>query len=582
SGPPAERSGPPAERPRPSAERGRSVPDETSAGEGVIVEPRVRLVLGQPPVRPTLDRLALAYHGTAWALGRAATRLLPYEALAGPPILAPWGWQALSIGRALATIEPSMARDGRVVQLLDGGPEALAAAAIGGASAGYRSVVTRLADPDSGGLGVIEFIPPGASLSLGPRTRANIKLSHASAETGDFAPEPGASPFARPERVDERPFSASEAARVVTEIGVETLRARGEPAAFERLFGEILLGLDRAGQLRRLAAALPPTGGEIDVGQALGDGERRARDPLSSAPQELAADPVGRLLDLIRDELGRPSQRRLTEIEPGCWWLADRADRDTAATPLADRVEWAVFSLLSTAGPLSEAAFADRIASLFTGHDLPDGSLVQACLASYRSRASTAERLVTADDLLGRSQEHTALLGAIAEGGHRLGMQVWLARREQARRHGPGKLGDLLEAGEREAYHGGIGRGVEDLSDVDAVWYRRGKAAFVFEVEWTAMLGEPLLRRHARIGNDERMVRFLVIAPERTDLVRHKLERSALLRSALDDGAWHILKWNHLRRFLSADTLDLADLEPLLGLDPLVERTGQQLPLFAR
>ena len=47
----------------------------------------------------------------------------------------------------------------------------------------------------------------------------------------------------------------------MTETAVETLRARGEPARFERLLGEILVGLDRAGQLRRLASAtLAPSG----------------------------------------------------------------------------------------------------------------------------------------------------------------------------------------------------------------------------------------------------------------------------------------------------------------------------------
>ena len=73
----------------------------------------------------------------------------------------------------------------------------------------------------------------------------------------------------------------------------------------------------------------------------------------------------------------------------------DPRDRAAAAAPLADRVEWAVFSLLSTAGPLSEAAFLQRIASLFTGHDLPDETLVRACLQSYRSRASTTDRIVS-------------------------------------------------------------------------------------------------------------------------------------------------------------------------------------------
>ena len=287
-----------------------------------------------------------------------------------------------------------------------------------------------------------------------------------------------------------------------------------------------------------------------------------------------------RLLALIREELGRPTQRRLTEIEPDRWWLADPDDLESAATPLADRVEWGVFSLLSTAGPMAETAFFERIASMFGGPDLPDEGLVRACLDSYRSLASTPERVITGDDLLRRSQEHTDLLVALAEGGHRLGMRVWIGRREQTRRLGDGVLGDLLEAGEQHAYLGGISPAVDDLAEVDAIWYVRGKVAFLFEVEWTAMLNEPLLRRHARIPPDESLVRFLVIAPERTELVRYKLARSPLLREALEAANWHVIKSVHLRTFLDRDPLDLADLEPYLGLDPAIERSGEQMPLF--
>ena len=238
-----------------------------------------------------------------------------------------------------------------------------------------------------------------------------------------------------------------------------------------------------------------------------------------------------------------------------------------------------MFSLLSTAGPLPETAFFERIAAMFMGHDLADEALVRACLDSYRSPASTPERIATNDDLLRRSQEHTELLAALADGGHRLGMQVWLGRREQTRRIDGVPLGDLLGDREHDGALAWLGRG-EEVLDVDCIWYVRGKVAFLFEVEWTAMLGEPLLRRHARIPSDERIVRFLVIAPERTELVRYKLARSPLLRAALDDGPWHIIKSDHLQRFLEQDELDLDALEPLLGLDPLVERSGEQLPLF--
>jgi hypothetical protein len=228
---------------------------------------------------------------------------------------------------------------------------------------------------------------------------------------------------------------------------------------------------------------------------------------------------------------------------------------------------------------MTETAFFERIASMFSGHDLPDEGLVRACLDSYRSLASTPERVITADDLLRRSQEHTDLLAALADAGHGMGMRVWIGRREQTRKLGAGLLGDLLDAGEQRAYLGGIHPAAE-LAEVDAIWYVRGKVAFLFEVEWTAMLSEALLRRHGRIAPDDALVRFLVIAPERTELVRYKLARSPLLRAAIEDANWHIIKSDHLRTFLAREPLELGDLEPYLGLDPIVERTGEQLPLF--
>jgi hypothetical protein len=292
------------------------------------------------------------------------------------------------------------------------------------------------------------------------------------------------------------------------------------------------------------------------------------------------ADPVEALLELIGTGLAGTGRDRLTELAPGRWWLADRRDRDAAAVPLADRVEWAVYSLLSTAGPLSEGAFLQRIAGIFNGRDLPDEALVRACLQSYRSRASTSDRVVTGDDLLARAQEHTELIADLVELGHRLGLNVWIGRREQIRRLGRQRLADLLDERELRAPVANLHRAGEDAAEVDCIWYARGRLSFLFEVEWTAMLGEPILRRHARIPQDDGTVRFLVIAPERTELVRHKLDRSPLLRDAFERDNWHVLKWNHLRALAAREEVALDSLEPYLGLDPLVERSGEQLGLF--
>ena len=618
---------------------GRTLSIGGSDGGGAGGRGRVRLALGQPPIRPNQERLSLAYWATAWVLGREAAAILPIEALSGSAIRAPWGWQAAALSRSLRAAEPAIARDGRVVFFVEGGgAEALVAAALGGAASGFRLLRARLEDGDAEVPGVIELLPPGAILPPAARTRANVSLDSTPGGAGDPDTVPSRGLFVAPERFDRRPFSAGELARTVIDVAVETIKARGEPAGHDRLLGEILVGLDRAGQLRRLAAADeldgaddrrssdPQAAHEAIVDRSAGDvgpirdatdfdespdSTARRSDggsessverpsPRSRAaeagglvepsvpgrprrvarPPDASTDQVERLLALIREELSRPGQRRLSEIEPGRWWLADAADRAGAAAPLADRVEWAVFSLLSTAGPLPEAAFFERIAALFSGHDLPDEALVRACLQSYRSMASTSDRVVTGDDLLRRTQQHAETIALLADGGHRLGMNVWIGRREQARKLGTRRLGDWLDEREHRAYLVQISRAVDEVSEVDCIWYVRGRAAFLFEVEWTAMLGDPILRRHSRIPADDSLIRFLVVAPERTELVRHKIERSPLIREVLERDNWHIIKWNHLDAFLGQDPLDLGDLEPFLGLDPVVERSGEQMPLF--
>ena len=601
----------------------------------------VRLVLAQPPLRPSADRIAFAYLATSWVLGREAASLLPLESLLAPPVRIPWGWQGAALTRSLRAAEPILARDGRAVLICDpGGAEPVVAAVLGGVGAGYRLLSARLAESGEDA-SIVELVPPGAAVPPGPRTRSNVALAPVPGGPGDPDLVPGRGLFAPPERFDQRSFSASEAARTVTESAVEILRARGEPARTERLLGEILVGLDRAGHLRRLVAgAVPPAAngradepGPDEAGsgrgsmpggvrgragdptahdvraQDVGDVEARpdpGRTPAGRRPaapssadteppvpieapelwsrrrlDDPAAGQVERLLSLIRDELARPGHGRLVEIEPDRWWLADRADREAAAVPLADRVEWAVFSLLSTGGPLSEGAFLERIASLFGAHDLPDEALVRACLESYRSLASTPERLVSSDDLVRRTEEHSELLALIADLGHRLGMSVWLSRREQERLFRGRRLAEWLEPREQRVHLPLIARApVDELADVDAIWYVRGRAVFHFEVEWTAMLADAVLRRHARIPGDDTTVRFLVIVPERAELLRYKLERSPVLRGAMEAGNWHILKVQHLRAFAALEPPALDALEPLLGLDPLVERASEQLPLF--
>ncbi len=596
----------------------RALATDAAALDAAGARDRVRLLVAVAPPRPTPERLALAYHATAWALGREAAQLLPLEPLFGSAPRAGWGWESAALRRSLAATEPLLSRQGRAVVLVEDAPEAAASVAVAAAGAKYRIADLRPLQGETAGT-VVELVPPGAAPPPGPRSRANRPLEPVRGGAGDPELVPGPGLFSAPEPVDGRPFSPAETERTIAETAIETLKVRGEPAPFPVIMNQVLVALDRVGQLRRYAlanpdvlgaaeargmdradaspidvGAEPPDGtgprpdGSVavaggDTGSAEGASPARPRGPAVTIDVQPVrpSDAVDRLVSLVRDELGRPTQRRIVAVGEDRWWLGNAADREAAAAPLADRIEWATYSLLSTAGPMSEAAFSSRIAALFRGADLPEEDVVRAALDSYRSRASTSDRLVTNDDLLTRTHEHAELLALLAETGHRLNLSVWIAEREQERRIGGRLLGDWLDPRERTAYLGGIaGARAEVLADVDVIWYLRGHLALLFEVEWTAMLGEAVLGRHGRIPGSEDVARFLVIPSERTELLRAKLEHSPVARDAFETQNWHVLKWNHLRTFVELDRPTLDGLEPFVGLDPSVERRGEQLPLF--
>ena len=479
---------------------------------------------------------------------------------------------------------------GHATILLDGdGPAGLFGAGLAAAAAGWRVSAAHLAEPGQRPGGWLDLVPPGGVLGPGPRTRANRPLRPFPGGAGDPGVVRGSGRLTGPEPIDGR-YSPSTAARVVVETVVEILQARGEPAPRERLLGEILVGLDRSGQLRRYAAAAArQEAGALSPAAAAGEPSSPGTSPASAAaglpgpiPDPGPSDAsVVALLELVDGELTRPDGRRLQEVEPGRIWLADPADAADAAAPLSDRVEWAVFSLLGTGGELSERDVRARLAGMFGGHDAPDPWLVDACLASYGMPGPTPDRLVGRDELQARAAGHAGTIALLADLGHRMGLGVTIAPREQVRRARGRLLVDWLDGEERHATLAFLGSGgPRVVEEVDCTWFVRPRFAFLFEVEWTAMLGESIIRRGRLVGPDERVVRFLVTVPERVELIRAKLARAPILRGAMEQGNWHVLRTDSLRRFAALEAPSLAVLEPYLGLDPLVEGPGVQMPLF--
>ncbi|HET6744855.1 MAG TPA: hypothetical protein VFH90_03290 [Candidatus Limnocylindria bacterium] len=504
----------------------------------------VDMVIASVPDAPSVDELSFEYLATGWLIGREAAETLRLEPLFGTAPARSDGAEATALRHAMASAAGALKQDGWFVVILEGDdPDRLLAAATAGSAAGLELVDVIHRESRRSGDGVtLQFRKPSAE----DRLRDAVQPS--------------------PLRLgaDEGHLTYPELADAIDSSAVELLRARGEPAGLTRIAAAVLLGLQRAGLLRRVAAGR--SNGESDG------------EPAQDARLERGGAAL--LATLLREELWRDEHRslvRLGDADRPQWWLREP---ELAEAPLADRVEWSTFSILSTAGRLDEQGFLDRIYALFPGLDSPDEELVRACLAAYATRGEQGQ-LRTDDDLAHRLEDHARVIGLLVDYAHRIGLKAWVSKREHDRPYEGGTLLARLHDDERRAYLPLVIRAPADaLGAVDALWYRRGRLAFLFEVEWTAMIGEAILRRGRQIPEGDQQARFLVFPAERTELLRLKLERSPWLRAEVSRQNWHFLKWQHLATLVDLEQAGLERMEPLLGLDPLIERGGQQLTMF--
>lgn len=256
---------------------------------------------------------------------------------------------------------------------------------------------------------------------------------------------------------------------------------------------------------------------------------------------------------------------------------------DTA--PLDDRVEWAVWGVLSAAREVDTRSLLRRTYALFRGIETPDRELIERVIGSYATQTEEGKwRLSDADGLVARQASQAQVVAELVDAGHRLGFKVHVGR-ELQRRAVPAAYADrartlveLMTDQERLAGPARAVRGpAEALESVDCVWYDRGRMVFLWQVEWTARLHRSVVSLGEAIPDDDRIFRFIAVADERISLLQEKLDRAAVLSEVVRRRGWRFVKWSPLRRFLADREAGLDALEPVLGLEPAVEQSGQQL-----
>jgi hypothetical protein len=516
----------------------------------------VDLILTAPPVIDWGDTLLLTWLWTGWLLGKDAARRFSPDYLLHPKRPNDWPWFFGAMERSLRAMAAALAPAGKLVFCFPlTGLGYLNVLVLAAAAAGLQLENIAFQPQASDVL----RRPPALGLLAGYCYLRLAKTDVPQAATGDDLLE--------------------RARRDALAAATSAIRERGEPTAYIWLHLAMLLRLSQSGILARLVSQPSDEATPWDwlrhilsIVQHSAGTDLVLISPSEAATTTAAEQASGEAEDAEPVDMPAPVLAR----QRGWWWLADPSD---AAIPVNDRAEWASYTVLSTTALPTSQAVGRVVYALFPGLLTPEPGLLEACLQSYAAPVSPIHwQLRPADALAQRSHDHTEMLVLLTNLGHKLGYRVWIGRADtRQREHGP-MLTRLLSLAEKLAAVENILPGATERSQlIDIIWYQNRRASHIFEVEWTVMLSESILHR-ASVGGD--LKRYLVVPPERENLVNAKLDRMPLLRHQWTQGGWDVIRFDMLRQVARLEEPVLQDLERAGGWKHEAEAEGLQLTLL--
>ncbi|MGA9347790.1 MAG: hypothetical protein WBW48_03155 [Anaerolineae bacterium] len=339
---------------------------------------------------------------------------------------------------------------------------------------------------------------------------------------------------------------AGEIRRQAVVAAEEVLRERGEPLAFPWLRNAVYERLSHTDHLRQVLAVEEESFSALDF----------VAEQVEVAIQE--ARPGLVRLDVTAEEGARPP----------LWWLREP---EKAACPLGDRVEEAIREILQERLTLDRQALEEAIYPRFPDFLTPEETLIEACLESYSKEIVPDNWQLRTEDQGGyREEQRVQGVAQLIKLGQRLGYGTWLSPAWRERALEGSKLASFLTIED-------MGFDPGPLASFDVLWYEEGTIHAAFVLTTKANLGHLLLKGEA--GASE-IYRYLVIPAERASLIDFKLRRNPLLREAVADGNWQIVKYCHLAWLVEAEEIDRHDLKKIVGLEPIIEQAEAQIPLF--
>jgi hypothetical protein len=354
---------------------------------------------------------------------------------------------------------------------------------------------------------------------------------------GDYRME--LAPAAAPATGPSGPPLKERLRQAVLEAMTGTIRARGEPVGWRVLHAAIQRQLAEQGLLRRVVDA------SVDARYALDLVAAQVQSALDDPSLVSLAAPQG--VPAVVEGAPAPPVPPATPGEER-YWLAAPTEM---AVPLSDRVEAQAHQILQDrwdAGQgetVTGSGFARALYARFPGPLTPERGLIAACLEAYGQPTTDGRWQLRPQDL----------------------PQVREAEREEI-------IAQLLALGRR------LGYGSRRWDPFDAAWLEGEVVRALFVVRWRAAVSELLALGPQPAGGPSSARVYLVIPGGRAALVSYKLGHNLLWQRAVEEVGWRFIKYRHVRQLAAQDEVDEYQLRTIVGLDPIVEREGAQIPLF--
>lgn len=230
-------------------------------------------------------------------------------------------------------------------------------------------------------------------------------------------------------------------------------------------------------------------------------------------------------------------------IEGKGWWLSKASDHLLHIIPLNERVEQTVVQTLRRRDKVSLDDILQELFLTFKNALTPNPPTVTSILNEYAFKTKDGKwKLKPSVEM--RENEHSKMIHLLCRVGAKLGFSVFSGHPSAVFENA--RVSDVKGYQEIVSPHGISLENLKKVKEIDVVWHKEGRIAYVFEVENTTGITEALVRG----ANIPYAVKRYIVIPEERDTLLQARMKEPMLASQFGDGGWQVIYYGRVSEFV--------------------------------